>query len=763
VRQTGAIGSSEAGRDESRRSEILSRVQPVLMVGWAVAPLCGVLMVMQWLGSVPLNQAFLTSVVISFQTICGAVVWLMTRRGPEISLVELLAVGMPVGAVASLLAHQALLDTPISSWSWAVPTLLSIVAYPGLGPRSIRIAFPSPKRALALAAVMLAATGLATRAWFYSPLSGDQWFAVYGVLPVHEAMASTLALHGPGESLALLGGNLRYHWFSDAWAGTLAQVVGTDAYITLTRSLVAYAIVAVALAAWTLAPLFASGPWAQVGAGFTVFLSAVIISGFGNPGSPVLDKELAPTVTFGAACLLILCFILLSNIRGPDRWWTLVPLLVVAVGIIGGRVTLAGVVAGGLAVVGAQALLTPGMRRSGLLNVAVAGAGILVGFAILTAQEPPAGQANPWVVSPNIEPALLWSLIPSYSWIGYVAAVLAVIAVLGAQVAGNLWNMRGRPGLRNPANGLVLGMLVAGLLGAFLTRQIGYGQISFLGSAAIVALVGSGAGLGAALRYLYRRSGSQSHWWRGLITGFILAFSFAGILLAATPLLLGFRFYGPLQWSLPFVGWAGSFAIGLLALRAAEIARTSRTVLAAGLSALIAVTILTTVWQVLEQLRNDTGTYSLASGNILTNDDLEAAAWIRENLPAESVWATNRMCSVVSEEPPGCESTDYVISALSQRQALIEGYTFSVGGDLLERADEFSWAIDRIMNSYEFGRSPSAGNASYLWEQGVRYFWVDKAVVNGGDWEPFADVVFENPRAVLLKLNDPSAVVAGNL
>jgi hypothetical protein len=96
---------------------------------------------------------------------------------------------------------------------------------------------------------------------------------------------------------------------------------------------------------------------------------------------------------------------------------------------------------------------------------------------------------------------------------------------------------------------------------------------------------------------------------------------------------------------------------------------------------------------------------------------------------------------------------------LAKRQALIEGHTYSVGADLAERADEFAWAIDRIVNSYEFGLEPSADNAHYLWLQGVRYFWVDTAVENAGDWAAHADTIFVNPRAILLRLKHPE--VAG--
>lgn len=720
-----------------------------------------ILVVLQSVGSVPLGQALVISGVIAAQTLAGVLLWSWVRGERTVLWTEALAVGLPVGAVMALLTYQALLPLGLQAWGWSLPILVVVLAYLALGPTESQVLYPRRVESLALLVIGLAATGLAGRVWFTTPLTRDGWYALFGDIPIHEAMAETLGSRGPNESLMLLDGNLRYHWFADAWAGMLTAITDAAPFVALTRSLFAFAILGGALAAWTLAPMFIKGLWPRIGAGLAIFLGTTIIAGFANPGSPILEK-FSPTITFGAVCLLALSFVMLRNITVVFRPWSLLPLVILAMGVLGGRITLAAVSAGGLGLLLLWSLVTRTRIRVTLVNIVAVGLGFLLTLAILTAPEPIGGQVNPWVFQPNIEAALLWSLIPTYSAIGYAAAVVAVIAVVTAQASGLLWTFTVPSGVRNPANYWVAGILVAGFLGVFLTRQLGYAQMTFLGSAIIPALAASGAGLGGALYYLRERAPSRSRWWWGCAVGLAAALLVSVIALAATPLLIGFRFYGPTQWSLPFLVWFSAFVLGVIVLAVMRVVRSRKSVLAAGVSMLVVITLTTPLWQIAQQIRTDPGTFGLLNANIMTTDDLAAAEWLRANTPEDGVWATNRMCSVVGETPPDCASTGYVVSALAGRQVLIEGHTYSIGGDFVERADEFSWAMDRVMNSYEFGVAPSEDSLQYLWDEGVRYFWVDTAVVHAESWEPFATPIFENPRATILRLNEPGAVLANS-
>lgn len=751
---------------QNKDEPVGSQPTPVLPAArlWTIVTFTGTALVVvpilttfQLLGSVPLTQAVLTSIVISIQTLGGSLLWGWVRGQSTISWVEATAIGIPLGAVMSLLAFQALRPTPFSFVGWAIPTAALIFIYVIAGAGRIRVGAPARRDVIGLSVVVLSALMLATRVWYTTPLERDGWFALFGDIPIHEAMANTLALRGPGESLMLLDGNLRYHWFANAWAGTLSLVTNAGPFVTLTRSLFALAVLGAALLAWTLAPIFVKGWWARVGAGVTVFLGTTITIGFANPGSPILEK-FSPTLTFGALSLLAVTFVIMRNLQSKTRPATLVAVAVLGVGVLGGRITLGIVAMGGVGAIALLALVLRARRWATVVNITALGVGFGASYFLLTSQEPIATQVNPWVIDPNIEVGQLWSLIPFYNQIGYAMAVVAVIAIVAAQASGLLWNLSLPDGLRNPANYWVLGTLIFGFLGVFLTRQLGYAQMTLLGSAIIPALVASGAGLGSALEYLRRQVASYQRWISTVSTGLVAVLLLSLVTISATPFLIGFRYYGPTRWILPFAVWLTAAMLGISLLWLAKAPRTRLNILAAGVAVLVSTTLATPIWQIAQQIRVDTGVFTTANANIMTMDDFEAAQWIQDNTPEDSVWATNRMCSVVGDVPPECPSTGYVISALAKRQALIEGHTYSIGADLVERADEFSWAIARIMNSYEFGKEPSADNAQYLWNQGVRYFWVDTAVENAGDWSTYADIVFTNPRAVILQLKDPSEI-----
>jgi hypothetical protein len=141
----------------------------------------------------------------------------------------------------------------------------------------------------------------------------------------------------------------------------------------------------------------------------------------------------------------------------------------------------------------------------------------------------------------------------------------------------------------------------------------------------------------------------------------------------------------------------------------------------------------------------------------LSQADLDAGRWIKEHIPLDSVMATNRLCSLPTDKAPFCFSTVFPISAIGQRQALIEGTTFGVSFNLAAEGSDYKWAVDRLTESANFGARPDRKTATYLWSQGVRYYWVDRSIANASYGEPFATSVYSNNRAIILRLNNPYA------
>ncbi len=139
------------------------------------------------------------------------------------------------------------------------------------------------------------------------------------------------------------------------------------------------------------------------------------------------------------------------------------------------------------------------------------------------------------------------------------------------------------------------------------------------------------------------------------------------------------------------------------------------------------------------------------SSDVVSLDELEALAWMRDSVVLDEIVATNRnLCGVRL----ACEfnETHQIISAFSGRQVFIEGPRFLNGA-----RDYPDWANDRIRSSLNFSASPSIENSRTLTDQGVAIYYLVKGYSDvQQDRKEFTDVselLFENPSIAIYKLN----------
>jgi hypothetical protein len=134
-----------------------------------------------------------------------------------------------------------------------------------------------------------------------------------------------------------------------------------------------------------------------------------------------------------------------------------------------------------------------------------------------------------------------------------------------------------------------------------------------------------------------------------------------------------------------------------------------------------------------------------------TTGHADAARWLVSASQPTDVVATNRLCSDAAEIPPACTSRWVLVSALAGRRMLIEGYSYGVGlGELP------GWARKRVELSMRFAEQPGLKDARALWDQGVRWVWVDPSVTTTRSWAPYATIGFANDVAIVLHLKKPS-------
>ena len=135
--------------------------------------------------------------------------------------------------------------------------------------------------------------------------------------------------------------------------------------------------------------------------------------------------------------------------------------------------------------------------------------------------------------------------------------------------------------------------------------------------------------------------------------------------------------------------------------------------------------------------RTDVTDPNLIQGSVLQN---EALTWLRDNSKTDDVVATNRFC-IPNIDP--CNQKWYLVSAVSRRRILIEGFANSP--DLIRK------------QKHSQGFADHANNLDYLFLAGhnVKWIVVDKVALqsDANSWAPFASIAFKNDDMIILKLN----------
>ena len=135
--------------------------------------------------------------------------------------------------------------------------------------------------------------------------------------------------------------------------------------------------------------------------------------------------------------------------------------------------------------------------------------------------------------------------------------------------------------------------------------------------------------------------------------------------------------------------------------------------------------------------RSDTKDPNLIQGSVLQN---EALTWLRENSSINDVVATNRFC-IPNVDP--CNPKWYLVSAVSRRRMLIEGFANSP--DL----------ISKQKHSQGFADNANYLDYTFLIGHKVKWMVVDNVAVQAVNpsWDPFAIIAFENDDMTILQLN----------
>lgn len=332
-----------------------------------------------------LRDSAVVALGLVIQWVSGTLLWTAVRRGSA-TLVETLGVGLVLGTVLAVLAGVVGNALVAWDWWWMLPAFPAVILGWGLRRRAQLLRTDAPNCASDWWPVVVGLfVGLALL-WLNLrryPLSwSGAWDGYHPDMIFFEALSYSVADFGPGDSIFMVGGDIRYHWLTYAWSGQLSSALEAAPFMVLTRALPVMALLGLVLLAVALVDLVArqqsnrARTWAR-----WIVVALVIPGGYlGAVNGTILNFD-SPSQALTSAWVLAWTTVVIIVVTRPQMGkWPWGVLAVLAFAITGGKVS-AGVVIG--VAIGMAALVGLVGRRSWWRPVLTAAVitGVAVGLA----------------------------------------------------------------------------------------------------------------------------------------------------------------------------------------------------------------------------------------------------------------------------------------------------------------------------------------------------------------------------------------------
>ena len=527
---------------------------PAALLVWLTGGWVATAMLLVVLGS-SLRDASLVGLGVVLQLLTGALIW-RRIRGFDCSPVELLGMGLALGTTVSVLA--GVLGNLIVGWVWwwltPLPLALIVVF---LTERGNSVPSGRPSSALnpwwmstwwPVIAGMAVGLGLLLLNLRRYPLAwSGVWDGYHPDMVFFEALGSSTAIFGASDSAFMVGGDIRYHWLTYAWAGQLTAAFDAAPFMVLTRALPLVALVGLILLVIAFVDLVGRDLKASARIWACWIAVALVVPGgyLGAVNGTILNFD-SPSQALSTSWLLAVLFVLVLTVKGfgPARiLWPVIAFLAFAV--TGGKVSAGAVAvaAAGVPAVAGLALRRPWGRRAFVAAVIVVAAVAISGLMFVW------GAASPGdlrLLQWNGRASTLQGLNSSPINRGVALGTLTFILAMSARWLGAIWLFGTRRWRERIEPWLALGLVSAAVAPVILFAQgvnetwfaltasaplaalaaigvvIGWERAELGRGAAAVAVAVGGAGL-AAVSYIWTdqvwESGFGRFWgpWLGLV------------------------------------------------------------------------------------------------------------------------------------------------------------------------------------------------------------------------------------------------------
>ena len=755
------------------------------------------------LADTPVPISLLVSLIIAVQVTTGARMWMWIRQNETLSLPELIGIGIAFGSFAAMICSQVLRTTPLDRIAWLTPAVIVALLSASSLKRStshsvvlqrltpleltfILTAIPSALTywwfwlwpliaipflvyyvknrnthrnlywgalAITCSALLLAAQRLRNLNTFWWIWSHDQVFL--------EAMSTSVAKWGPAENIHSVGVGFKYHWFALAWSGMTSAAASAQPFVVSTKFLPIISLLGAVLLVWASVKTLTKSRFAS--------MFAVVIFIFNDNllnTSPVRLFH-SPTDLFAVVWMLAFVFIFIKSLNGPVRFSPLL-LAIMLFACFGGKVSHGAVTAAGFGLAALIGLIwrqSPAITRFLLQTSAMLAATVIAAYVLLYRGQS-IGSGNMLSLAfgrIGIEAGIAAKessfLMLLLSTLTVIAAVAPIFVASTPPVGSVNWKLR-------TDFHFILGVGIASFILVSIFDQDFGGQIYFVQSALAIAPIF------AAVSIFEKISHSSIR----IFGTAVISMASAGALAA----IVGFKtwFWLPanidshrIHLVITFTNAVGFLFIALIA--PPLVSRLVKSPHPRNYSQVLRVILLVSLVISLGVIRRIDNLYSFSHYDQLpaTSPDLiqgsidhvAALTWLRNNSDSEDIVATNRFCI------PGldyCNPKWTIVSALSRRRMLIEGYSYGQIQDTSIPQDPSLplWAQEagqplesqnRLKFSIEFAERPTQASTDFLISRGVSWVVIDHAAQMSGvrDWSPFGKIAFQNDAVSVIHID----------
>ena len=236
--------------------------------------------------------------------------WIVRRQVP---VIEAIAMGFAISAAGVVMLKILLPPAVPSLLIWlALPVSTAVVA-------AVRRSGRHQGRngGTRVADLVGAAVGVAAAI----PLLATRWsaFPIYGIgdftrslndIFFLQTLSRGISSFGPAESGILAGEQIRYHWFTYMWSGSLESASGAGSLVILTRVLPIASAIALALLAVSIAGRLSRSTWLPALAAVTLLLARSVDTFSGQ-----IVVLTSASQTLGAVWLLALTLVVMSIVN----------------------------------------------------------------------------------------------------------------------------------------------------------------------------------------------------------------------------------------------------------------------------------------------------------------------------------------------------------------------------------------------------------------------------------------------------------------